>query len=348
MGLRSAIIFRLKRLPAIVCGAAAGLIMLAGGPALAGPDPTPLHFGLIGSMSPQELESRWTPLLADMARSIGAPVSAENASDYAGMVWALRSGKVQLAWFGNKSAIQAVDHARGEVFAKLTDPNGLAGYYSLLVVPVKSPINSAQDMLLSAGKLTLALGDPNSTSGYVVPMAHLFGPDQNPERLFKRVLRGNHEANFLAVAEGRADVGVMSSTTLEQLTANHPREASSLRIIWRSPLIPSDPLVWRKDLPDDTKQAIRAFFLSYGQPAPGKSAQKLAHERDVLRALSVGSFSLTDDRHLLPVRKMELFAQRLRVESDTTLSPEEKARRLATLEHDLFNLNNGLSAQVSE
>ena len=62
-------------------------------------------------------------------RSTGLKINAFFASDYAGVIEGMRFKKVQIAWFGNKSAMEAVDRAEGEVFAQTVAKTASAGYY---------------------------------------------------------------------------------------------------------------------------------------------------------------------------------------------------------------------------
>ena len=62
-------------------------------------------------------------MIDDLSRAIGVPVKPF-FSDYAGIIEGMRFNKVQMAWYGNKSAIEAVDRANGEVFASVIDKDG--------------------------------------------------------------------------------------------------------------------------------------------------------------------------------------------------------------------------------
>ncbi len=74
-------------------------------------------------------EVRLAAVIDDLSRAIGVlPVKPFFASDYAGIIEGMRFNKVQLGWFGNKSAIEAVDRAKGEVFASVIDKDGNPGY----------------------------------------------------------------------------------------------------------------------------------------------------------------------------------------------------------------------------
>ena len=83
-----------------------------------------VNFGLISTESSSNLKSAWQPLLEDMQKATGLKINAFFATDYAGVIEAMRFNKVQIAWFGNKSAMEAVDRASGEVFAQMVAPDG--------------------------------------------------------------------------------------------------------------------------------------------------------------------------------------------------------------------------------
>ncbi|MDO8264099.1 MAG: PhnD/SsuA/transferrin family substrate-binding protein, partial [Gallionella sp.] len=73
-----------------------------------------INFGIISTESSQNLKSDWQPILDGMAKKTGMKVNAFFASDYAGIIEGMRFNKVHVAWFGNKSAMEAVDRAGGE------------------------------------------------------------------------------------------------------------------------------------------------------------------------------------------------------------------------------------------
>ena len=88
----------------------------------------------------------WDPFLADMSEQTGYKVNAFFASDYAGIIQGMRFDKVDVAWFGNKSAMEAVDRANGEVIYQTVDADGNGGYWSLLIAHKDSPINNLDDL----------------------------------------------------------------------------------------------------------------------------------------------------------------------------------------------------------
>jgi len=78
-----------------------------------------LNFGIIATDSASVERERWEPLFRDMEKKTGLTIKSFYAPDYAGVVEAMRFNKVQVAWYGNKAAIDAVDRSNGEVFAQV-------------------------------------------------------------------------------------------------------------------------------------------------------------------------------------------------------------------------------------
>src|SRR5688500_20408189 len=77
-----------------------------------------LNFGIISTESSQNLKPIWDPFLADMSKKLGMKVNAFFAPDYAGVIEGRRFGKVDIAWYGNKAAMAAVDSANAEPFVQ--------------------------------------------------------------------------------------------------------------------------------------------------------------------------------------------------------------------------------------
>ena len=295
-------------------------------------DPTELNFGLVATDGSQNLRSRWEPFLQDMQKAIGMKVTGFYPSDYAGVVEAMRFGKVQVAWYGNAAAIQAVDRADGEIFVQKSYANGTLGYYSLLIVPADSPLKSLDDVIHAApGTLNFGNGDPNSTSGFLIPSYYAWAKNGiDVRKHFKNIVAASHGVNLLAVVNKQVDVATNNTEDLENFQKLHPEQAAKVRAIWKSPIIPADPIVWRKDLPDAVKQKVKAFFLAYGTERPGAD---VAHERKVLEGLGEwGTFHASSDAQLLPVRQVAVFRERLTTENNANLSAEEKAKKLGEID----------------
>lgn len=284
-----------------------------------------LNFGVISTEATSNLKTVWDPFIIDMSKKTGLKVKAFFASDYAGVIEAMRFNKVQVAWHGNKSAMEAVDRANGEVFAQSVDVDGNPGYWSHIIVHKNSPIKTLDDLLKCDRTLDFGIGDPNSTSGFLVPMTFIFGAKNiDPKKCFKTVRNANHEANALATANKLVGAAANNNESLARLKATAPAKAGEIRIIWTSPLIPADPLVWRKDLDPALKQKISDFIFSYGT--------KDEAERKVLAGLKWAPFRKSNNNQLLPIRQMEVSKEIAKVKGDTSLKDADRKAKLDALQ----------------
>jgi phosphonate transport system substrate-binding protein len=181
--------------------------------------------------------------------------------------------------------------------------------------------------------LTFGNGDPNSTSGFAIPGYYVWAlNNKTPEECFKRVVNSNHEGNAIAVATKKVDVATNNTESLyARLTKTNPKLAANIKEIWRSPIIPSDPMVWRKDLPKDAKEKILYFFIQYGRFG---DMDKVSRERKILSDLSDGwgPFLASSDAQLLEVRQIEAFKKKLKAEK------KGDAAAVKAIEEDLAKL----------
>lgn len=306
---------------------------------------TELNFGIISTESQANLKTIWQPFLDDMADQTGLKVNAFFASDYAGVIEGMRFGKVDVAWFGNKSGMEAVDRADGEVFAQTVDAEGNPGYWSLLLANAESPLTSLEDVLKCDQSLDFGIGDPNSTSGFLVPTTFIFAKNGiDPKQCFKTVRNANHETNLLAVANKQVDVATNNTENLRRLQTTNPAAAAKVKVIWQSPLIPSDPILWNKKLDQAAKDKVMTFFMGYGRLG---DAEEVENARAVLAALQWAPFRPSSDAQLYPIRIMEITKQMFQLEADDKMAAGEKATKLKELEDQKAHYE-GLMAKIPQ
>ncbi len=263
--------------------------------------PDVIRFSILSTEQAATSDIYWKPILEDMETATGYTVKPYYQSNYTGLIEAMRFKQTDVGWFSNQSGLEAVRRAGGEVFARTTDPSGVDGYYSVLIVKKGSGI-TLDDVLKCDKSLTFGIGDAKSTSGTLAPMTFLFAPRGiDPDSCFKTVRSANHQSNLFAVARGVLDAATNNTTALDLDTERGGKAARQVEVIWRSPLLPEDPMIYRSDLDPAVKEKLRQFFLTYGQ-GEGPEAER---QRKNLAALSIGGFKPADDTHLLPVREME-------------------------------------------
>jgi phosphonate transport system substrate-binding protein len=238
--------------------------------------------------------------------------------------------------------MEAVDRAQGEIFAQVLLQDGSQGYYSLLITHKDSAIHSLNDVLNNPGKYTFGNGDPNSTSGFLIPSYYVFALNHvTPQSLFKRVVTANHETNIMAVMNKQVDLATNNNIDFEKVSRRMPERAADIRIVWKSPLIPNDPLVWRTDLDGAVKTKIRTFLLGYGQ---GTGADK-ERERTVLAALTWAGFRASSNDQLLAIRQIELFREKTKLEADDSVPAADKKAKLAEMDAKLAELQKKVAGR---
>jgi phosphonate transport system substrate-binding protein len=292
-----------------------------------------ISFGIIATDSASAQRERWEPFFRDMEKKTGLKIQSFYAPDYAGVIEAMRFNKVQVAWYGNKAAMEAVDRSNGEVFAQLMYADGTYGYHALLITHKDSPYQTLDQVFANAKNVNFGIGDPNSTSGFLVPTYYIFAQRKiDPRTTFKTVRNASHGANIQATLAKQVDVATNNTEDMGKLESTRPDLFSQLRVIWKSPLIPSDPFVWRKDLDPQVKAKIKSFVIGYAKTDPAEKA--------VLKNIyNYGGFRESSNEQLIPIRQLELYRDRVRAESDTKLSADERAKMLADIDGKLAALN---------
>lgn len=300
-------------------------------------DPKEINFGIISTESTANLKDQWLPFLSDMEKAVGMKVKPFFAPDYAGIIEGMRFGKVHVAWFGNKSAMEAVDRAGAEVFVQTVRHDGTKGYYSHIITHKDNKnINSLKDLFKCDKSLNFGIGDPNSTSGFLVPSYYVFAMNGvDPKKCFKTVRNANHETNFMATANKQVDAAANNSEQVERSEAKVPQLAKNVKVIWTSPLIPSDPITYRKDLSQDLKAKVKGFFLSYGRTG-GSTDNK--HARAVLKNMQMAPFVDSSNAQLYPIRQLALFKNKLKAEKSDKLSDSEKMAKVKEIDEQLATL----------
>lgn len=296
-------------------------------------NPDEIIFGIIGTENRTVMREKLQPFIDDMTAQMSRPVELFFASDYAGIIEAMRFDQVDLAWFGNLSATVAAERAGAEIFAQEVGGDGEPGYWSIMVTHKDSGL-TYEDVMACNGDIDFGLGDPNSTSGFLVPSTFIFAEEGvTPNDCFANVRNAGHEANLISVATKQVDAAVVSSAGLYQrLKVQKPEYFAEIQEIWRSPLIASDPIAYRGELDREVKAEITHFFMSYGRHG---SDEEVAQARANLERIGVAPFIPSSNAQTWPFQEMALIRERLSLENDDTYTEAEKNERLAEIEVEL-------------
>lgn len=216
-----------------------------------------LNMGLVPSEDPRVIMNDNKVLLGELEQSLQMQIKPFVATDYNGVIEALRSKKLDIALLGPFSYALATTVADIEAFALLETQRQGATYRSVIIARRDHDIHGLADL---AGK-TFAFVDPGSTSGFLFPKAGLIKAGYNPDTYFSRVIfSGGHDASAIAVQNGKVDAAAVADALLETAYSRGMMNEDEVAVIWTSEAIPGAPIVYRRDLPEQLKARIRDAF----------------------------------------------------------------------------------------
>ncbi len=217
----------MKNLASRACLAAA--LLIGAGAALA--QTTVLRVSAIPDEAPTELQRKFKPLGDYLKKATGLDVQFTPVTDYAAVVEGLASHKIDLAWLGGFTFVQAKIRTHGgalPIVQRAEDEK----FTSKFIVPAASPAKSLADL---KGK-NFAFGAPSSTSGHLMPRYYLLKAGVNPDTDFKAVaFSGAHDATVAFVASGRAEGGVLNASVWDKLVEEHNPNAAKVRVLATTP-----------------------------------------------------------------------------------------------------------------
>jgi phosphonate transport system substrate-binding protein len=266
------LINRRTLLAGIAASAAAGAIRPARAQSWKSQYPE-LVYAVVPAENASGVSDRYASFMEYLSRDLGTKVTLRIANDYAAVIEGQRAGNIHIGYYGPASFSRAlITGVKLDAVVIDVNSDGTKGYYSVFYVLAKSAYQKIDDL---KGK-NLGLVDPNSTSGFNMPLFTLDKLSINPEKYFsKMVVTGSHENAVLALAQGTVDVCANwwnaddDSNLTRMLTKNmlknadgSPMKKEDFRIVLKSSLIINSPTAMLSSLPDDLKAAIRASFLN--------------------------------------------------------------------------------------
>jgi len=244
-----------------------------------------LVYAVVPAENASGVVNRYTPFAAYLTKAIGTKVTLRIANDYAAVIEGQRAGNIHIGYYGPASFSRArMTGVKTEAFVIDVNSDGTKGYYSVFYVRADSPYHNIADL---KGK-NLGLVDPNSTSGYNMPLYTLdkLGIEDASTYFNKVLVTGSHENAVIAVADKTVDVCANwwnaddDSNLTRMLTKNmlknadgSPMKKSDFRIVLKSSFIINSPTAMLESLPDDLKATIRSAFLN------AATADKAAFDR---------------------------------------------------------------------
>jgi len=239
-----------------------------------------LVFAAIPAENASGIADRYAPFITYLSNEIGTKVTLRIASDYAAVIEGQRAGNVHIGYYGPASFARArLIGVKTDAFIIDVNSDGSKGYYSVFYVLANSPYKTLADL---KGK-NLGLVDPNSTSGYNMPL-YTLNKRAIPvaEKYFSKVVvTGSHENAVMALAQGTVDVAAnwwnadndsnltrMINKGMVKGADGKTMTKDDFRVILKSELIINSPTAYLASLPADLRGKIRQAFLDAPKKAP--------------------------------------------------------------------------------
>ena len=237
-------------------------------------DITEFRIGVLGGENAQDRLASNECLRAYVQDVLGVETKIFTPADYDGVIQGLLGGSIDLAWLGASAYAKTylTNPEAVDVVLVKTNLDGSFSYHSIGFARKDSGIASLEDM---KGK-KFGFGDPNSTSGYLIPSIEI--PQQtgtsmeNGAYFGEVVFTGGHEQTIVAVKNGDVDGGVTwadgqgewidgyNSGALRKAVDAGLVDMNDLVEIWRSKPIPEGPIVLRRALPAEVKEKVTALL----------------------------------------------------------------------------------------
>ena len=216
--------------------------------------------------SPSELARKAAPLVAYLETQLGVKVQFVPVTDYAAAVESLVNKRVDLAWFGGFTFVQANIRSGGKI-VPLVQREEDTQFKSVFITSDPS-INSLTDL---KGK-DVSFGSQSSTSGHLMPRSALLRANINPEKDFKRVaFSGAHDATIAAVASGKVQAGALNIQVWERFVAEKKVDVSKVRVFYTTPSFFDYNWSVHAEMPAAMREKLKQAFLSLSKStAEGK------------------------------------------------------------------------------
>ncbi len=230
----------------------------------------PIIWVLTPSQDTQKVLAGAEPIAQYIEEQTGIVIKPVIPTDYTAQQEALCSGEAQMAALNTFGYVRA--HERGCADVALVSVRyGSTSYAGQIITQAGSGIEKVEDL---AGK-TFCRPDPESTSGWVIPMLTMLAAGIDPEKdLAEIVDTGGHDAVVIGVYNGDCDAGATFQDARVLVEDEYPDVKEKVVVIATSAPIPNDNISFRPDFPEDLKQQIVEALLSLNETEEGKEMLK--------------------------------------------------------------------------
>lgn len=243
--------------------------------------PSKLVLGFVPSVEADKIADSAKPMADFVSKEIGIPIETFTSTDYAGMVEAMGSKKVDIGSLAPLAYVLAKDQGAADVMLK-TSRRGSYSYPWMFVARADSGIKQVSD---AKGK-KIAFVDPSSTSGYLYPAYYLKKNGFEPDKFFSQTqFAGGHDTAVRAVYNGDVDIAAVYDDARNKVESVIKDIKSKVVVIYTSKgvdEIPNDTISLRSGLDPALGAKIKAAFLKYATSEDGKKVLQEVYEVDNL------------------------------------------------------------------
>lgn len=225
---------------------------------------TELVYGRVVSVDNEASIERTEKTAIYLSKELGVKIKIVKGTDYASIIEAMKTGKVDFAGTGAFSyAIAAAKAGAESLVATAYAKTGELNYAgSKIFTSAQSGITSIEEVIANPKNYTFAFADPASTSGYLYPLAFLRSQGVEPSEDMKQTLfAGGHTAGIFSCLSQKVDLACTYATALERLEQRNRIESNSYRVLWETNSIPPSNIYVRSSLPKKYKERLKKAFI---------------------------------------------------------------------------------------
>jgi phosphonate transport system substrate-binding protein len=251
------------------------------------------EIAVIPAQNQGDMQTAMTKLGDVLEQKLNREVAVNVYPDYNGVVEAMNFGQVDMAFFGPLTYVIAHEKSGAEaIITQLIDDSPF--YYSYIITHKDSPWETLEGLLKDSKDVTFTYGDPNSTSGSLIPSIELknrgvYTDPDNHE--FKNVrFSGSHDVTALSVQNKQVDAGAIDSAIYDILVEEGTVDGEQFKVIWQSDKLFQYPWAVQKDTDQETIDKLREAFLEITDP-------------EILDAFGASEFAIAENKDYEAIRE---------------------------------------------
>lgn len=251
-------------------------------------NPASITIGVIPGGNPENLREQGLNLAKELQAKLNIPVNIYVSKNYSGLIEAMKTKKVDFAFFSSLTYVFAEQQAQAKVLLKKVWQEPF--YYSVIIAPQKSGLKSLKDL---KGK-KIAFVDDKSSSGYLYPQVALRKAGLNDKDFKEVVFSGNHQASIQFLEAKKVDAAAVFSDDEKGAQGAWEKfgtdKKAKYRILWKSAPIPNDPFCVSQEFYDEhpkTTHSLMFALIDILEGAQNKNSySEILGSRDLMPATS--------------------------------------------------------------